>query len=278
MQVATADRTTKTDHTELHMWREIHSQPEVAALNLGNEGGRLGRAAAWIAEQGPQRLHFAGSGDSRFTGMVGRYAMSPVGGDTVGRTSIVRRSRLPAGGDERRDPPGVFQLRGVADDRGLCRSGRSPRYPGPRGHRPRWIAAGAAGGSCPGHHPARSAGRGVTYHESHRHDRIDPRARCPRRRDPIQGHHIDRPGDRECACCDARHDRDGGAGGSGHSSAAQVQGSLGAAGCRSASLNRSRGHCETLRDRLRTGDLRGTRGVRTRADVRARTRGIRFWW
>ena len=76
MQVATADRTTKTNHTELHMWREIHSQPEVAALNLGNEGGRLGRAAAWIAEQGPQRLHFVGCGDSRFTGMVGRYAMS----------------------------------------------------------------------------------------------------------------------------------------------------------------------------------------------------------
>ena len=76
MQVAAADRTTKTNHTELHMWHEIHSQPEVAELNLGNEGGRFERAATWIAEQGPQRLHFAGCGDSRFTGMVGRYAMS----------------------------------------------------------------------------------------------------------------------------------------------------------------------------------------------------------
>ena len=74
--MATSDRTTKTEHTELHMWREIHSQPEVAALNLGDEGGRLGRAAAWIAEQDPRRLNFAGCGDSRFTGMVGRYAMS----------------------------------------------------------------------------------------------------------------------------------------------------------------------------------------------------------
>jgi len=75
MKVA-ADRTTNTDHTELHMWREIHRQPEVAALNLADEGGRMGRAAAWIAGQGPERLHFAGCGDSRFTGMVGRYAMS----------------------------------------------------------------------------------------------------------------------------------------------------------------------------------------------------------
>ena len=70
-----ADRMPKTDHTELHMWREIHRQPEVAALNLDNEDG-LGRAAGWITEQGPERLHFAGCGDSRFTGMVGRYAMS----------------------------------------------------------------------------------------------------------------------------------------------------------------------------------------------------------
>jgi glucosamine--fructose-6-phosphate aminotransferase (isomerizing) len=76
MQVSTADRTTKTEHTELHMWREIHSQPEVAALNVADEGGRLGQAAEWIAEQDPERLHFAGCGDSRFTGMVGRYAMS----------------------------------------------------------------------------------------------------------------------------------------------------------------------------------------------------------
>ena len=74
--MATPDRTTKTDHTELHMWREIHRQPDVAALNLGDEGGRLERAARWIAEQDPKRLHFAGCGDSRFTGMVGRYAMS----------------------------------------------------------------------------------------------------------------------------------------------------------------------------------------------------------
>lgn len=76
MQVSSADRTTETKHTELHMWREIRRQPEVATLNLGDEGGRLGRAAAWIAEQGPKQLHFAGCGDSRFTGMVGRYAMS----------------------------------------------------------------------------------------------------------------------------------------------------------------------------------------------------------
>lgn len=75
MQVATSDRT-MTEYTELHMWREIHRQPEVATLNLGDEGGRLGRAAMWIAEQDPKRLHFAGCGDSRFTGMVGRYAMS----------------------------------------------------------------------------------------------------------------------------------------------------------------------------------------------------------
>ena len=74
--MASADRTTNTDHTELHMWREIHRQPEVAALNLGDEDGRLGRAAEWIAAQDPPRLHFAGCGDSRFTGMVGRYAMS----------------------------------------------------------------------------------------------------------------------------------------------------------------------------------------------------------
>ena len=74
--MATPDRTTETEHTELHMWREIHRQPEVAALNLDDEDRRLGRAAAWIAEQGPKRLHFAGCGDSRFTGMVGRYAMS----------------------------------------------------------------------------------------------------------------------------------------------------------------------------------------------------------
>ena len=65
-----------TEHRELHMWREIHRQPEVATLNLGDEGRRLGRAAMWIADQGPRQLHFAGCGDSRFTGMVGRYAMS----------------------------------------------------------------------------------------------------------------------------------------------------------------------------------------------------------
>ena len=75
MTVATSERTTKTEHTELHMWREIHRQPEVAALNLDNEDG-LGRAAAWIAEQGPKHLHFAGCGDSRLTGKVGRYAMT----------------------------------------------------------------------------------------------------------------------------------------------------------------------------------------------------------
>ena len=76
MRVPSSDPTTDSDHTELHMWREIHRQPEVAALNLGDEGGRLGRAATWIADQGPRRLHFAGCGDSRFTGIVGSYAMS----------------------------------------------------------------------------------------------------------------------------------------------------------------------------------------------------------
>jgi glucosamine--fructose-6-phosphate aminotransferase (isomerizing) len=61
---------------DFHMWSEIHAQPEVAALNIQDHDKRISSAAAWLAALEPRRVDFVGCGDSRFAGLVGRYATS----------------------------------------------------------------------------------------------------------------------------------------------------------------------------------------------------------